>query len=234
MRGALVARGLDADPILRPLARIAKAMIHSPETAPAELQKSCAANQDAAQVRFETLLEETARGRTEQVRQALQRDPACARRRGMHNRTLVWMATYHNRPKILDLALEAGADCNAPACDPMTTTMACDDVHLGTAVSVTPLAIAKKWHPELVETLLEHGAIDDAFTAAWLGDFVSLRAHLHRNPALVNAIDPADDFQEVTLLAHAVCGGDFEVVKLLLDRGAEAARHSGKLLTWPS
>src|SRR6185436_6056928 len=32
MREALVARGLDAKPILRPLARIAKAMIHSPET----------------------------------------------------------------------------------------------------------------------------------------------------------------------------------------------------------
>ena len=32
MREALVARGLDAEQIMRPLARIAKAMIHSPET----------------------------------------------------------------------------------------------------------------------------------------------------------------------------------------------------------
>jgi truncated hemoglobin YjbI len=37
MREALVARGLDAEPIMRPLARIAKAMIHSPET---ELKRS--------------------------------------------------------------------------------------------------------------------------------------------------------------------------------------------------
>src|SRR5947209_7398667 len=34
MREALVARGLDAEQIMRPLARIAKAMIHSPETEP--------------------------------------------------------------------------------------------------------------------------------------------------------------------------------------------------------
>src|SRR5438552_15796806 len=49
MRAALVARGLDAKPIMRPLARIAKAMIHSPETELTELCKSCDAVQDAAQ-----------------------------------------------------------------------------------------------------------------------------------------------------------------------------------------
>src|SRR5207253_10260470 len=56
MREALVARGLDAEHIMRPLARIAKAMIHSPETEPGELRKSCDAVQDAAQEEFETLL----------------------------------------------------------------------------------------------------------------------------------------------------------------------------------
>src|SRR5947209_10962805 len=56
MREALVARGLDAEQIMRPLARIAKAMIHSPETEPEELCRSCDAVQDAAQVQFEALL----------------------------------------------------------------------------------------------------------------------------------------------------------------------------------
>src|SRR4029077_2029116 len=50
MREALVSRGLDAEQIMRPLARIAKAMIHSPETEPKELRKSCDAIQDAVQV----------------------------------------------------------------------------------------------------------------------------------------------------------------------------------------
>jgi ankyrin repeat protein/truncated hemoglobin YjbI len=231
MREALVARGLDAEPIMRPMARIATAMIHSPELKPKELCKSCAANQDPAQVRFETLLDDAARGRTDHVRAALQDDPTFAVRRGLNNRTLAWVATYRNRPKILELALNADGDCNAPACDPMRATMACDDVQMGTGVAVAPLAIAKKWRKTLVAPLLERGAIDDVFTAAWLGDLVGLRGHLDRNPELVNAIDPADDFQEVTPLCHAVCGGDIDVVTLLLERGAEVERHSGKLLT---
>src|SRR5262249_21099695 len=106
IREALVARGLEAEPILRPLARIAKAMIHSPETDPKALHRSCGAVQDAAQMEFETLLDATAKGRTESVRQALTKDPALASRRGMENRTLVWVATYRNRPKILELVLK--------------------------------------------------------------------------------------------------------------------------------
>jgi ankyrin repeat protein/truncated hemoglobin YjbI len=231
MREALVARGLDAEPIMRPLARIAKELIHSPETEPAELRRGCDATQDAHQVLFERLLDDAAKGRTENIRKALDADGTLATRRGMHNRTLAWVAAYRNRPKILELALESGADCNSPACDPMRATMACDLVQMGTAVAVTPLAVAKKWHPALAAPLVEHGAIDDVFTAAWLADVPALRGHLARNPELVHAIDPADDFQEVSLLCHAVCGGSIDAVKLLLARGAEVKRHSGKLLT---
>jgi ankyrin repeat protein/truncated hemoglobin YjbI len=231
MRAALVAHGLDAEPIMRSLARIAKAMIHSPETDTDELRRSCDGVQDMAQVQFETLLNDAAKGRTEQVRNALAKDRTLARRRGMDNRTLAWVATYRNRPKILELTLEAGGDCNTPACDPIHADMACNDVRMGTAVAVTPLAIAKKWHPALVAPLVEHGAREDAFTAAWLGDLPALGGHLDRNAELVNAIDPADDFQEVSLLCHAVCGGNIDAVRLLLDRGAEVERHSGKLLT---
>ena len=136
MREALVARGLDAEPILRPLARIARAMIHSPETAPQDLRRGCDAVQDAAQVRLETLLDDAARGRTENVRKALAKDRTLASRRGIHNRTLAWAATYRNRPTILELALDAGGDCNTPACDPMHATMACDHVRMGTGVGI--------------------------------------------------------------------------------------------------
>ena len=231
MRAALVARGLDADAIMRPLARIAKAMIHSPETEFKDLRKGCDAVQDMAQVQFETLLNDAAKGRTENVKRALATDRSLASRRGMDNLTLVWVTTYRKRPRILELTLKAGADCNTPACDAMHTTMACDKVHMGTGVAVTPVAVAKKWQPALVELLVEHGAIDDVFTAAWLGDVSALRGHVERNPEFVNAIDPVDDFQEVSLLCHAVCGGSVDAVKVLLERGAEVERHSGKLLT---
>jgi ankyrin repeat protein/truncated hemoglobin YjbI len=231
LREALVAHGLDAESVLRPLTRVAKAMIHSPEADPKILCKSCAAIQDATQVHFEALLANAAKGRAENVRMAIDTDRTLARRRGTDNRTLAWVATYANRPKILELVLQAGGDCNTPACDPLHATMACDVVHIGTALAVTPLAIAKKWRPALVDLLVEHGAIDDVFTAAWLGDLPALRAHLDRNPELTNALDPADDFQEVSLLCHAVFGGNIDAVTLLLERGAEVTRHSGKLLT---
>src|SRR5437870_1654216 len=91
MREALVARGLDAEQIMRPLARVAKSMIHSPETQLQELRRGCDAVQDAAQVQFETLLTDAAKGRTENVRKALQKDRTLASRRGMDNRTLAWV-----------------------------------------------------------------------------------------------------------------------------------------------
>jgi hemoglobin len=153
MRESLAARGLNAESILRPLATIAKAMIHSEEAEPQQLRRSCDAVQDSVQVRFEELLQDAARGRIDEVRRAIAEGPDSVRRLGSENRSLVWVAVYHNRPKILKLALAEGADCNTPACDPLRATMACDRVHLGTGVSVTPLAIAKKMRNELVAPL---------------------------------------------------------------------------------
>ncbi len=232
MREAITARGINAEPIMRPLARVARAMIHSDEVETRELNRACAAVQDQSQVHFESLLNDALQGKIDRIRSEIANDPALLQKRGTENRNLVWAATYRNRVKILELLLDAGADCNSPACDPLHTTMAGDVVRLGTGVSVTPLAIAKKLHPALIRPLHDHGAIDDVFTAAWLGDVPSMQAFLDRNPELVNAIDPADDFQEVSLLCHAVCGGNLEAVQLLLARGAEVRRHSGKLLTF--
>src|SRR5262249_58285212 len=118
----------------------------------------------------ETVRGDAAGGRRENAREARGEDRAFARRRGLHNRTLAWAATYRNRPKILELALDAGGDCNTPACDPTHATLACDHVYMGTGVAVTPLAIARKWRPGVVKPLVAHGAIDDVFTAAVVGD----------------------------------------------------------------
>jgi ankyrin repeat protein/truncated hemoglobin YjbI len=231
MRESLEARDADVEKIMPTLSRIAKAMIHSPETKEAALHRDCRGVLETSQVRLAALLSDSAKGRTDEIRKALKKDPALARARGLNGQTLVWVAVYRNRPKILQAALEADGSPNLPGCDPLQTTMACDDVHVGTGVSVTPLALAKRWQPALVPTLIEHGAIDDVFTAAWVGDVSALRGFLDRNPQLISAIDPADDFQEVSLLGHAVCGGNIDCVKLLLERKSEVQPHSGKLLT---
>ena len=141
-----------------------------------------------------------------------------ARRRGTDNRTLAWVATYRNRPKILELTLKAGGDCNSPACEPFgprpwPATMCNGNWRRGHATGHCEEMAAGNRAP-----LVEHGAIDDVFTAAWLGDTPALRCHVDRNPKLVNAIDPVDDFQEVSLLCHAVCGGSFDATGLLLER----------------
>ena len=59
----------------------------------------------------------------------------------------------------------------------------------------------------------------------------ALRAHLDRCPEVIHAIDAADDFQEVSLLCHAVCGSSIDAVRLLIERGAQVQQHSGKVLT---
>jgi truncated hemoglobin YjbI len=103
IREALDARGFGADQIMRLFPRSAKAMIQGPETELNELCKTCDAVRDRAQVQFETLLSDAAKGRMEIVRTALAKDRTLATRRGMHNRALAWVATYRNRPKTLDL-----------------------------------------------------------------------------------------------------------------------------------
>lgn len=230
-RAALQDRGLPVDRILPPIRVIARAMIHSENTDPALLRKSCDGVQDPRQVGFEALLTAAARGRLEPILEALAADPDLGRRRGSDNRTLVWMAAFRNRLSVLEALLDAGAECNAPACEPLTMTLACDTVRFGTAVSVTPLAIARRWFPRLVPRLVSAGAISDVFTAAWLGDVKELRDRLDACPALIHAVDPADDAQQVSLLCHAVCSGSRDAVELLLQRGVEVRRDSGKLLT---
>ena len=103
-------------------------------------------------------------------------------------------------------------------------------MRLGTIVSVTPLALALQRRPQLAPLLVQHGALPDVFSAAWLGDRAGLAGLLERHPELLDAPDPAEDFQEVTPLAHALAGGDSGSVSLLLERGAEVRAHSGKLL----
>jgi ankyrin repeat protein len=137
---------------------------------------------------------------------------------------------YKNRPELVQLLLETGADPNLPACDLPRGEIASNKVRLGTIVSVTSLALAHKYRPQLAPLLVAHGAVSDVFTAAWLGDLAAVAEWIDGDRDLVNAADPADDCQRVTPLAHALAGGARDVVAFLIDRGAEVQAHSGKLL----
>jgi ankyrin repeat protein/truncated hemoglobin YjbI len=231
MAAALDACGVPRAPVMRLLAPMAMALVNRQDVAdPAALLHHCSFTQDASAVRFERALEDVAKGRTEAVRRALAADPLPAQGRGIHGQTLLWLAVYKNRPELVQLLLDAGADPNLPACDPPRGEIASNKVRLGTIVSVTPLALALKHRPRLAPPLVAHGAVSDVFTAAWLGDLAGVAEWTDREPDLVNAVDPADDFQRVTPLPHALAGGERDVVSLLIERGAEVRAHSGKLL----
>lgn len=88
--------------------------------------------------------------------------------------------------------------------------------------SHTPVCSARqKRKAALVDLLREHGAIDDIFTEATLGNVEGVEDCLARDPSLANVADPAQDFFRLTPLYHAVFAGQREVAERLLARHAE-------------
>jgi ankyrin repeat protein len=70
--------------------------------------------------------------------------------------------------------------------------------------------------------LLRHGAKEDIFTHAFLGDLGALEEDLAHQPASAQATDPAVDALEITPVHHAVAGGHVEAPRVLLARALDA------------
>jgi ankyrin repeat protein/truncated hemoglobin YjbI len=232
MTEALRACGVKPEPVMEQLGPIAAALVHDADVDPSTLRMTCDGVQPPRAMALARVLAEAARGNAAAVRRALRDDPGLGNAQGTEGRSLAWVAVRKNRPVVLEAVLAEGGDPNLAGCEPLHMDLACASVRPGTMVMVTPLALARRSRPGLVAVLEAGGAVDDVFTAAWLGDRDAVASALDACPGLVNAADPADDFQDVTPLCHAVCGGDARTVALLLERGAEVAPHSGKLLTF--
>lgn len=169
-----------------------------------------------------------------QARALLEKQPElihAADERG--NQPLHW-AVMTRQIELIDYLLERGADINAARPDgirPLHLTNG--DYDYRGWRDVPPTALQR--HEVLIGYLLARGADYDISTATKIGDLDRVRELLDQNPALVNQV-PAYSYYTGLPLRNAAGAGHIEVVRLLLERGANPnepepgiAPHGGAL-----
>jgi ankyrin repeat protein/truncated hemoglobin YjbI len=145
--------------------------------------------------------------------------PRLIDQRGRDGVTMLWTAARRGRLPVVRWLVARGADVEIPG----------SAVHV-TQVMVSPRCIAvRSRRAEVARYLLDHGAQVDVFGAAFLGELGTLREHIAAG--LVNARSPHEDLHPVTPLHHAVDGGSVAATALLLGSGADARTCGGRLLT---
>jgi len=121
-----------------------------------------------------------------------------------HAAHLLQVAVLGGRQATVEFLLDAGVDVDKPSpIEPM--------------ILVTPLCAARLKRRGAIETLLlRHGAREDIFTHAFLGDLGNLRKGIGSDPSAAQAIDPAVDALQITPVHHAVAGGQVDALRVLL------------------
>jgi truncated hemoglobin YjbI/ankyrin repeat protein len=144
-----------------------------------------------------------------------------------HGPRLLLIAAVRGKARAAEELLRQGVDVNATAMLSGSEASA----HGLPMLPITPLcgALARR-RDALVKLLVERGAQYDIFTAAFVGDLDAVRELLEMAPALADARDPACDVAPVTPLTHAVFGGQLEVARHLLQRGATVGVNSVRLV----
>jgi len=123
---------------------------------------------------------------------------------------LLLLAVLARRMPVVELLLDKGVDVNKPS-------------PIETLIFVTPLCAARLNRRKDIEVaLLRHGAKEDIFTHAFLGDVGAVEEDLAREPSAVQANDPAVDTLEITPVHHAIAGGHADATRVLLARAFDA------------
>ena len=136
-----------------------------------------------------------------------------------HAAALLHLAALGGRIAVVELLLRSGVDVNKPS--PIAPTSAWPSP----LIFVTPLCAARAKGRKEVETLLvRHGAKEDIFTHAFLGDLVGLQADLLREPSSAQTVDPAVDALEITPIHHAIAGARVDALRVLLLHTSRAQR----------
>lgn len=149
------------------------------------------------------------------------------------NQPIHW-AVMTRQIGLIDYLLERGADINASRPDGLRPIhLTNGDYHYRGWRDLPAIALQK--HEVLIGYLLARGADCDLGIATKIGDLDRVRELLDRNPELVNRV-PAYSYYTGLPLRNAAAAGHIEVVKLLLERGANPnepepgiAPHGGAL-----
>lgn len=145
----------------------------------------------------------------------------------MHGPKLLLVAALRGKENAAKEILRQGVNVNSVALPPGSDATT-DELPM---LRITPLCGALANHREvLTKLLLQHGAQYDIFTAAYTGDLDAVQALLDLAPELVDVADPGCDVAHITPLLHAVFAGQFEVARLLLQRGAAVGANSVRML----
>ena len=176
------------------------------------------------------------RGDLETVQELVDDNPAWVHTVGSHGRTMLWEAAYRGRLKVARFLLERGADINLPGC-----------YHIQHRLEITPYCVARYEGRDVVaEYLLQHGATIDIHTAAYLGDYNTVRSHLDNDPSLVNkgylqaVMLPSGgpttfehrETEWATPLCYAIRSKNTAIVELLISRGAIIEPYSERFLDY--
>lgn len=169
-----------------------------------------------------------------QVRALLEAQPDLLHAADEHGSQPIHWAVMTRQMDLIDYLLERGADINAVRPNgtrPLHLTNG--DYHYRGWRDVPATALQR--HEILIGYLLARGADYDISTATKIGDLDRVRELLDQNPALVNQV-PKDSSYSGAPLRNAARAGHLEVVKLLLERGANPnepepgiAPHGGAL-----
>jgi truncated hemoglobin YjbI/ankyrin repeat protein len=140
---------------------------------------------------------------------------------------LLQSATLAGRVEVVEWLIDHGVDVNRPA--PLPVSMIGGSFEL--VFFVTPLCAARMTRRSgISEYLVGRGALEDIFTAAFLGDLPLVQQLLAERPALAQVSDPATDVLTITPIHHAVGGEQVPTLRVLLDHTTEPVRTGARAL----
>lgn len=168
------------------------------------------------------------------VRALLEKQPELIRAADERGNQPIHWAVMTRQMALIDDLLERGANINAMRPDGLRPIhLTNGDYHYRGWRDLPSTALQR--HEVLIGFLLARGAGYDISIATRIGDLDRVRELLDQNPELVNQV-PAYSYYTGVALRNAASAGHLEVVKLLLERGADPnqpepgiAPHGGAL-----